>query len=221
MSNKETETSNDLKEHWFFKLLMEFMPDPNTIDISGQTPEEMIKSASWIAFSISTTAGLPPGPIGWATILPEIIALTKLQMNLIAKIAKYYGKEKQLNPTIIAYIFANEAGIAIGRTIAKRAGSRLIIRSVGPKVLRPIAQKISARIAARITQRALGRWIPFVLAPIFGAYSKHMTTRIGKEADKLCKQEIEIEETILCPNGHECGKFDKFCSECGAQLNVA
>ena len=158
----------------------------------------MISSASWKAFGISTAAALPPGPIGWATIIPELLAVTKIQMNLIYKIATYYEKEKKLNQTIIMLIFANEAGLAVGRQVVKKVGTRLIINALGSKAIRPIAQKIAARIGARLTQKFIGRWIPFILAPLFGAYSKSMTTKIGQEAVRFFEGDFVVVETTEC-----------------------
>ncbi len=199
---------------WFTNLLMKFAP--SSVEIEGRTPEEMISSASWKAFAVSTAAALPPGPVGWATIVPELIAITKIQMNLIYKIAKYYGKENQINSTIVMLIFANEAGLAVGRQVVRKVGTRVIINALGSRALRPIAQKIAAKIGARITQKALGRWIPFVLAPIFGAFSKSMTTRIGQEAINFLKDDFEVQDQCECPNGHEIPSNSKFCPECGA-----
>jgi len=191
---------------------------PKSVETDGKTPEQMTKEASWEAFGISSVAALPPGPIGWATILPELAAVLKIQTNLIYRIATFYGKQGKVNHTLILLIFANEAGLAIGQTLAKRMGTKLVIRSLGSKALRPIAQKVAARIGARITQRAVGRWVPFVLAPVFGAFSKSMTTKIGREADKLLRQDIEFVEMAECPNGHEVPADVKFCPECGALM---
>jgi len=162
---------------WFVDLLMNFAPDH--VELTGDTPEQMTKSASWLAFSISTAAAIPPGPLGWATILPEVIAVTKIQMNLIYKIAQYYEKRGKLNETLVMLIFANEAGVNVGKKVVEKVGRKVIIRALSSKMLRPIIQKIGARIGARITQKMVGRWIPFVLAPLFGAFSKMMTTKIG------------------------------------------
>jgi hypothetical protein len=202
--------------NWFGDLLMKFAP--TSVDIEGKTPDEMISSASWKAFGISTAAALPPGPIGWATIIPELLAVTKIQMNLIYKIATYYEKEKKLNQTIIMLIFANEAGLAVGRQVVKKVGTRLIINALGSKAIRPIAQKIAARIGARLTQKFIGRWIPFILAPLFGAYSKSMTTKIGQEAVRFFEGDFVVVETTECKNGHEVAVDVKFCPECGTPM---
>jgi len=185
---------NEVDHNWFGDLLAKFIP--TDLDIEGKTPEEMVKSASWKAFAISTAAAIPPGFIGYATILPEIMAVTKVQINLIYSIAKYYGKAATMNTTITTLIFANEAGITISQDVVKKMGPKLVVRAMGTKALRPITQRIAVRIGGRITQKLVARWIPFVLAPLFGAFSKSMTTTIGKYAIKLFQNDIEIEEIM-------------------------
>jgi len=210
------EKNKSFDENWFADILMSFAP--SSVDIEGKTPDEMTSSASWKAFWISTGAAIPPGPLGLATILPELMAITKLQMNLIYKIAAYYHKQGKVNKTIVMLIFANQVGLALGKQVVKRIGRRVIIRALGSKAIRPIAQRIATKIGARLAQKAIGRWIPFVLAPIFGAFSKSMTTDIGREADKIFSQDIEVLDPIKCKNGHDANDGDKFCPECGISL---
>ena len=178
--------------NWFAELIARFAP--SVVEVTGETPEEMISSASWKAFGISTAAALPPGPFGLATILPELMAVTKLQMNLIYSIAALHGKKGDLNPTLILLIFANEAGVKVGKTVAEKIGAKVIVKALGSRSARAIANKIGIQISARITQKAVGRWVPFVMAPVFGAFSKSMTTRIGEEANRLFSQDIVVED---------------------------
>lgn len=202
--------------NWLGNILLSFKPDD--LDIKGQTPEEMIESASSKAFWVSTVSAIPPGPFGMATIIPELAVVTKIQINLVYSIAKYYGKEAKFNATILTLIFANEAGIQLGKAILRKKGSTIIIRALSSRMLRPILQKIATKIGVRITQKTLGRWIPVVTAPIFGAISSGMTKRIGQEALLLFKEDIEIEEPTTCPNGHEIFADAKFCPECGVAV---
>lgn len=47
---------NEVDHNWFGDLLAKFIP--TDLDIEGKTPEEMVKSASWKAFAISTAAAI-------------------------------------------------------------------------------------------------------------------------------------------------------------------
>ena len=122
----------DMKEKllsgsWFSDLLMTFAPDKPVVN---GTPAEMTRTASWKAFGISTAAAIPPGPLGWATIIPEMLTVTKIQINLIYSIAAFHKKESQMNQTLLMLIFANEAGIETGRSIVKKYGSKVVIKKV-------------------------------------------------------------------------------------------
>ncbi|MDP2366276.1 MAG: hypothetical protein Q8M94_21190, partial [Ignavibacteria bacterium] len=129
MTDLLTGISEVAKTQWFGKLLMKFVP--TDADIEGSTPEEMIKSAAWRAFTISTVSAIPPGALGWLTVLPELIAITKLQMNLVFKIAKYYRQEEKLNTTMVALIFANDVGIEMGKNLVRKYVTEETVLKIG------------------------------------------------------------------------------------------
>ena len=179
--------------HWFFDLLMKFAPKPEEVVVTG-TPEEMIKEAGKKAFWISTTLSAVPGPFGLTTILPEIGAVTKLQINLVYKIAKYYKKLETINHSIVLLIFANALGLTIGNQLVHRVGVRLVIKALSVPVIERISQRVGLQIAAGITKRIAGRWLIVIAAPIFGLFSRKMTQQIGAEAMALfAEATIEIE----------------------------
>ena len=195
--------------NWFEKLVAHFIPSAAGPVPEGEIPEAMIASASHQAFAISTAAALPPGPLGLMTIIPELMAVTKVQMNLIYRIAAYYGKQGQVNATLILLIFANEAGLAIGRHIVTRVGTRILIRTLGEESARTAARSVAARIGTRLAKKALGRWVPVVIAPVFGLFSKRLTARIGREAIKLFSLDIEYLEALPDPSTPQPGRADK------------
>lgn len=216
---KSEQMIEDVKSgHWFFELLVKFAPKPEEVIVTG-TPEEMIKEATKKAFWVSTTLSAVPGPFGMATILPEIVAVTKLQINLVYKIAKYYKNLETLKHSIVLLIFANALGLTIGNQLVRRVGVRLVIKALSTPVIERIAQRIGLQIAAKITQRIAGRWLVVIAAPLFGLFSKKMTQKIGVEATALfAETTIEIEATIRCAKGHEAPLGTRFCPDCGAEM---
>jgi hypothetical protein len=200
---KSEQMLEDVKSgHWFFDLLMKVAPKPEEVIVTG-TPEEMIKEAAKKSFWVSTTLSSVPGPFGLATILPEIGAVTKVQINLVYKIAKYYKNLGTINQSIVLLIFANALGLAIGNQLVRRVGVRLVIKALSAPVIERIAQRIGLQIAAKITQRIAGRWIVFIAAPIFGLFSKRMTQKIGVEATALLAEGIKFEDASECKQDHE------------------
>lgn len=207
---------NSGPKNWFGELLLNFAP--RDIKVEGKTAEELISAASWKAFAASTALALPPGPLGLATILPELLTVTKIQINLVYAIAKLKGQEAKLNDSLVALIFAHEAGLQIGRYLNENFGDKVIVKSLSQRAYAQIAEQVGIRIGIRITQKALGRWIPVLFAPVFGALSKKMTERIGQEALKMFSGDLVVEDVLLCPNGHEVESGVNFCPDCGAEI---
>ena len=180
------------ERNWLEKVLSSLLSYKEESGTFGST-EEMIDEAAQRAFRISTALGLIPGHLGMATILPEIAALTKLQINLIYRIAKYHGQEEKFNKELVLLILGNATGVAVGEIVLRRVGTALVVRSVNARVTRALARKIGARIINRAAERAVARWIPMAAAPLFGYLSRSLTKRIGREAQRLFSQEIETE----------------------------
>ncbi len=181
----------DNDSNWFLDLLMELAPNPDE-EYNDSTPENMVRSASWRAFGISAGLGLIPGPVGMAVILPEIIAITKLQIDLVYRIAAFYCKRNVVDKTIILLIFGHALGIHIGKSVVEKVGARTVVKTLTSSAVRKIAQNIGMKIGGMAVQKGAGRYIPFVMAPLFGFFSKFMTEEIGREAIELFSREIEI-----------------------------
>ena len=180
---------------WFESVLKNFIPSNQPLN--NKNPKELIKEAGWKSFGISTLSALPPGLLGWATLLPELVGITKVQINLVYAIAQFYGKEGKVNTTIVAYLFANQLGLRVAESMSEKVGQKLVIHIMSSQMLQPLIKQIAKAIGMSVTQKLIGRWVPFLLAPIFGAYSKKMTEKIGHEAIKLFSSDFEIEEEIL------------------------
>jgi hypothetical protein len=180
---------------WFEGLFLEVFhaltPNTEEIQVEG-SPEEMTRKASRSAFLLSTGAGMPMGPIGLATIVPELIGLIKIQINLIYRIAKYYNQEAKVSATLVLFILGNALGVVLKHAITEKIGVQIAARSLSAEGTKKLTKKIGEKIGVEIFQRAAGRWIPFVLAPVFGYFSLSMTRRVGREAEKLLSQVIEI-----------------------------
>ena len=179
-------------EKWFVETMMGLAPDPETVRVDG-APPDMTDFASNKAFSVSFASGMMPGPFGMATILPELAAVTKMQMDLLYKMAKYHGRLDQVNRTLVLYVFGCALGVTAGRLLVQRAGSRLIVKAFSTQAAQKIAAAIGARIGSSFVQRSAGRWICMATAPVFALLSKRMTEKIGGYAEDLFRQDIEIE----------------------------
>ncbi len=181
------------RQNWIEKTIDSLFSHKQDGEPTG-TPEEMIDEAGRKAFKISTALGLIPGPLGMAVVLPEIAAVTRLQINLIHRIAGHYMKQEKVSRELVLLILGNALGVAVGESLVRRVGSALVIKSVNTRVVRGISRAIGTRIIDAAAQKAMGRWIPMVTAPLFGYLSRSLTRKIGREANRLFSQEI-VQET--------------------------
>ena len=186
--------------HWFLELITLFSPDPERTAVTG-TPEKMISQAGREAFAVSSAAGLVPGPLGLAVIVPELISVARIQLHLVHRIARYYGLNSRLNRSILLLIFAEALGLTVGKSLARRVGNRLVVRALETQLARNAAEKIGARIVASAIRKGLARYIPLIAAPVLGAFSRSMTVRVGRQADKLFSQGLTMEEHSGAPSG--------------------
>lgn len=182
------------RQNWIEKTIDSLLSHKQDGEPTG-TPEEMIDEAGQKAFKISTALGLIPGPLGMAAILPEIAALTRLQINLIHRIAGHHRKQEKVSRELILLILGNALGVAAGESLVRRVGSALVIKSVNTRVIRGIARTVGTRIIDTAAEKATGRWIPMITAPLFGYLSRSLTRKIGREANRLFSQEM-VQEMV-------------------------
>jgi len=180
-----------IKTNWFGELLEAFIPADSNIE--GKTVNQLINSASRKAFSVSFAAAIPPGFFGWATLIPELLTITKIQINLVHSIAKYHNSEEKLNIALLSMIFATALGLELGKGIFRKAGTELIVSKMSAELLRPILEKISVKTLSRLLAKLPARWIPVITAPIFGTWSAVNTKALGYAADKIFSAKIEEE----------------------------
>jgi hypothetical protein len=181
---------------WFERILENVLntlgPNPDEIKVDG-TSQKMIRKASRAAFLISTGAGIPTGPMGLATIVPEVVALIKLQINLIFKVAKFHQQEAKVNKTIILTVLGVAMGVVLKHALINKVGTRLIVKSLSAEGAKRITREIGEKFATGLLKRGLGRWIPLILAPVFGYLSLSMTRKVGREAESLFSHELEVD----------------------------
>ena len=175
-------------------------------DLAGKVPEsdepahrDPAKRARWIAGKTAATAAfsagtlaLPPGPLGWLTILPELRTVWQQQARMVADIAASYGKTASLSREVMLYCLFRHLAPAAFRGVVTEVGERFVISQVSPKALRAIVQKIGLRISLRVLGRGVSRWVPVVGALGVGAYAYHDTGQVAGTAMDLFAREIEV-----------------------------
>ena len=178
------------------------------LDFVSQIPDSRIggakdpqaearRLASRAAQRAALTSGslaLPPGPLGWLTILPELIAIWKIQAQMVSDIAAAYGKHAELGREQMLWCLFRHTAAQAFRDLVVRMGDRLLFRRMSYAV----AERVAKRIGTSITQRAVGkgisRWLPIVGALGVGAYAYYDTGQVAKTAIEMFSGEIDIED---------------------------
>jgi uncharacterized protein (DUF697 family) len=126
-------------------------------------------------------------------VVPEIVAVTRNQLNLIYDIGVASGKEDIMNRELLIAVFASAFGMSLGG-LGLMQGSKLIIKRSSLRVM----QKIIGILGGKITQQALkasiGKWFPIVGSAALGAWSYQITKTVGRKASKILEMDIEISE---------------------------
>ena len=128
----------------------------------------------------SLTAGafaIPLGPIGWLTILPEMVAVWRIQAQLVVDIAALHGRKPSITrEQMIFCLFRHTAAQAV------RAGERLIVQQVTMQVLKKVAEAIGVKIARRVVGKGLTRWLPVIGVVGVAGYAYFDTVQVGSAA---------------------------------------
>ena len=133
----------------------------------------------------SLTAGalaVPLGPIGWLTILPEMIAVWRVQGQLVADIAALHGRKAELTREQMMFcLFRHTAAQAV-RDLAVRAGERLVVQHVTRQVLKKVAEAVGVKIVRRVVGKGLTRWLPVIGVVGVAGYAYYDTAQVGATA---------------------------------------
>jgi hypothetical protein len=218
MSKKDTSASTskeivpvsaDRGESPVAKAILEFVsriPESDVPRVKGDAAEECRRLASSAAQKAALTAGslaLPPGPLGWLTVLPELVAIWRIQGQLVSDIAAAYGKTPKLGREQMLWCLFRHTAAQAFRDVAIRVGDRLVFRTTATSVLQRLAGRIGVSVSKRAVGKGISRWLPVVGALGVGAYAYYDTGQVAKTAIDLFSGEIHIDDD---PDGSEPGK---------------
>jgi hypothetical protein len=134
------------------------------------------------------TAGglaLPPGPLGWVTLLPELVAVWRLQAQMVADIAGTFGRQATLSREQMVYCLFRHTAAQAMRDLLARVGGRYLLQQVPLQTLQRIARAVGISISRRALGRGVSRWVPVVGAIGVGAYAWFDTRQVAETAIAL------------------------------------
>jgi hypothetical protein len=170
---------------------------PRSDRVASEHPADAARRATAAAAAKAAAAAgtlaLPPGPLGWLTVLPELMAVWRIQAQLVADIAALYGQKGSVTREQMLFcLFKHTASQAV-RDLVVRAGERWLVRKAGSAALQAVARRIGVRLSQQGVSKAAARWLPVVGAMGVAAYAYYDTRQVAGAAIELFSRPIDIE----------------------------
>lgn len=172
------------------------VPDSH-VDNSPEPAAAAHRLAGQAAQRAALTAGslaLPPGPLGWLTLLPELVAIWKIQAQMVSDIAAAYGRHAGLGREQMLWCLFRHTAAQAFRDLVVRMGDRLIFRRMSYTVLERVAKQIGLKLTRRTLGKGVSRWLPVIGALGVGAYAYYDTQQVAATAIALFEGEAALED---------------------------
>jgi hypothetical protein len=181
-----------------FDLVLQVPPsNEKTLDLPAQRAHAISRSAARNASLIASSLSLPPGFLGWLTVLPELVGVWKLQAQMVSDIAAVYGKQKSLGREQMLYCLFKHVSAQLFRDVVVRVGERVVVQQTSLKILQSLAQQLGVKLTKTIISKSAARFVPLLGAVGVGAYAYFDTLQVAKTAVALFEQDIIIDEKVL------------------------
>ena len=158
------------------------------VDAAADAKVQARAIAGRAAQRAALTAGslaLPPGPLGWLTVLPELVAIWKLQAQMVSDIAAAYGRHAELGREQMLYCLFRDTAAQAFRDLVVRMGDRLLFRRMSQTVVERIARHLGVKLSRRALGEGVSRWLPVIGALGVGAYAYYDTGQVAATAIEL------------------------------------
>jgi hypothetical protein len=141
--------------------------------------------------AVSGTLALPPGPLGIAAIVPDLIAVWRIQAQMVADIAGAFGKTGTLAQEHMIYCLFRHAAAQVVRDLVVRVGERVVFRVATLPLLRVTAQKLGVKVSQRVIATTAARWVPILGSLGVAGYAYYDTAQVGATAVELFQKDFE------------------------------
>lgn len=147
--------------------------------------DAIMRAAARRAALVSGSLALPPGPLGVATVLPDLYLIWKIQRQMVADLFAVHGRTAELTRTHMLYCLFRHAASQVLRDVAVRAGERFVIRQMSAGALRSTLGALGVSVTQRAAGAAAGRFVPALGAAAVAAYAYWDTMQVAKTAHRL------------------------------------
>jgi len=156
-----------------------------TSDAPGDAAKAIARKAASRAAAVSGALALPPGVLGLLTVVPDLVAIWRIQAQMVSDVAGLYGKEMQLTRTHMLYCLFRHATSQLARDVIVRAGERFIVRQLSGGALRGVLTGIGISVTQRLAGTTASRWVPVLGAAAVAGYAYFDTLQVAKTAVRL------------------------------------
>jgi hypothetical protein len=164
-----------------------------TLEQPARRAHALSRTAARTASLISGSLSLPPGVLGWLTIVPELIGIWKLQAQMVSDIAAVYGKRKTLGREQMLYCLFKHVSAQLFRDVVVRVGERVVIQQTSLKFIQNLARSIGVQVSKTVISKGASRFVPLLGAVTVGAYAYLDTMQVAKTAIDLFERDIVID----------------------------
>ncbi|MCV2352466.1 EcsC family protein [Paucibacter sp. Y2R2-4] len=164
-----------------------------SLSLAAQAAQAAAADAAKKAAMAAGAFALPPGPLGWLTIVPEMAAVWRIQSQLVADIAALYGRTAELGQAQMLYcLFRHTAAQAV-RDLAVRVGERMLVRPATTALMQRVVGAVGMQLSQKVLSKSVSRWVPMVGAAAVSAYAYYDTQQVAKAAIEMFEREQIIE----------------------------
>jgi uncharacterized protein (DUF697 family) len=162
---------------------------PPTTELPHAEPRERAKviqtAAALKAAAVSGTLALPPGPWGLAVVIPDLLAVWRIQARMVADIAGAFGQSAQLSREHLVYCLFRHAAAQIVRDLTARVGERLVFQRATLRMMQTIAGRLGMKVSQRAIASSVARWLPVVGSIGVAGYAYYDTAQVAATATAL------------------------------------
>ncbi|HEX5353880.1 MAG TPA: hypothetical protein VFW60_07355 [Rhodanobacteraceae bacterium] len=189
--------SHELPSRRIAQQILDFLSDiPASREHPSERPQAraaaIALAARRKAFLTSSSLALPPGPLGWLTVLPELLAIWRIQAQMVADIAAASGQHTTLTREQMLYCLFRHAASQAVRDLVVRAGERWLVHAATTHAIRGIAERIGIRLSERALGSGIARMLPLAGALGVGAYAWYDTRQVARTAIAMFSKDIEF-----------------------------
>ena len=167
-------------------------PETGRADLPDRAAGAIARRAAKRAALLSGSLALPPGPLGFVTVLPDLYLIWQTQRQMVSDIFGVYGRSAELTPTHMLFCLFRHAASQILRDVAVRGAERLVIRQLSAGAFRSALGSVGISVSKRLAGHATGRWIPLAGAAAVGVYAYWDTMQVAGTAKRFLAESATV-----------------------------